>query len=179
MNAPQTAEDVADDSGLLMRAHVLICQVVGMQNRQVLSGGAVEREIYDGMRQWLVDFADGADETSTAQALVDACAPYLKDGETPAECIARNRKDVDIALSLLGSKAPQGVGPEPADSSAGTTPAPNHVETPAPLDAGLRFKPVLERASNTREGWTAEMEQAHDGEWVHIGAVKAGEEHGR
>lgn len=39
------------------------------------------------------------------------------------------------------------------------------------LEAGLRFKPVLERASNTQEGWAAEMEQAPDGEWVHISAV--------
>lgn len=28
-------------------------------------------------------------------------APYLKDGETPADCIARNRNDVDIVLGLL------------------------------------------------------------------------------
>jgi hypothetical protein len=37
-----------------------------------------------------------------------------------------------------------------------------------PIDAGLRYRPVLERAPNTREGWIAEMEQSHDGEWVHI-----------
>lgn len=41
------------------------------------------------------------------------------------------------------------------------------------IDAGLRFHPALERASNTREGWIAEMEQAHDGEWVHISALAA------
>jgi hypothetical protein len=35
------------------------------------------------------------------RALWDPCQPYLKDGETPAECIARNRRDVDIALSSL------------------------------------------------------------------------------
>ena len=44
------------------------------------------------------------------------------------------------------------------------------VEPGAPIDAGLRFKPVLERAY-TKEGWTAEMEQAHDGEWVHVSAL--------
>jgi hypothetical protein len=44
-------------------------------------------------------------------------------------------------------------------------------EPRAPIDAGLRYKPTLERASNTREGWVAEMEQAHDGEWVHISAL--------
>jgi hypothetical protein len=40
------------------------------------------------------------------------------------------------------------------------------------IEADLRYKPVLERASNTREGWVAEMEQAHDGEWVPISALK-------
>lgn len=49
----------------------------------------------------------------------------------------------------------------------------NALHRDAPIDAGLRFKPVLERASNTPEGWTAEMEQAHDGEWIHIGSVSA------
>lgn len=44
---------------------------------------------------------------------------------------------------------------------------------PAPtIDAGLRYKPTLERASNTPEGWIADMEQAHDGEWIHIGTVR-------
>ena len=32
---------------------------------------------------------------------LDDCQPYLKDGETPAECIERNRKDTDAVLSLL------------------------------------------------------------------------------
>lgn len=41
------------------------------------------------------------DERDELRALLDACAPYLKEGETPAECIARNRRDVDIALSSL------------------------------------------------------------------------------
>lgn len=35
------------------------------------------------------------------RALIAACAPYLKDGETPAECIARNRADIDSVLTLL------------------------------------------------------------------------------
>lgn len=33
--------------------------------------------------------------------LLDQCAPYLKEGETPAQCIARNRKDVVGVLELL------------------------------------------------------------------------------
>jgi hypothetical protein len=32
---------------------------------------------------------------------LQACEPYLKDDETPAQCIERNRKDVDAALELL------------------------------------------------------------------------------
>ena len=35
---------------------------------------------------------------------VEALTPYLKDGETPAECVARNRADVDSALSLLAKE---------------------------------------------------------------------------
>lgn len=31
------------------------------------------------------------------------CAPYLKDGETPAACIQRQRKDIDATLSLLAA----------------------------------------------------------------------------
>lgn len=39
-----------------------------------------------------------ADETS------NGCTFYLKDGETPAECIKRNRDDVDTALSMLAKE---------------------------------------------------------------------------
>ena len=35
------------------------------------------------------------------QQLETDLSPFLKDGETPAECVIRNRKDVDTALSLL------------------------------------------------------------------------------
>ena len=38
---------------------------------------------------------------SRAEVLVESCAPFLKDDETPAECIRRNRKDVDGCLTLL------------------------------------------------------------------------------
>lgn len=31
----------------------------------------------------------------------DECAPYLKDGESHAECIVRNRRDIDTLLTLL------------------------------------------------------------------------------
>ena len=37
------------------------------------------------------------------KALED-CQPFLKDGETPAECIARNRADLNIALGLLAQE---------------------------------------------------------------------------
>lgn len=33
---------------------------------------------------------------------LEACKPYLKDGESPAECIARNRADVATMLRALG-----------------------------------------------------------------------------
>lgn len=35
------------------------------------------------------------------ERLIVDCLPFMKDGETPAECIERNRRDVDVALSLL------------------------------------------------------------------------------
>lgn len=38
---------------------------------------------------------------SRTEALVEACAPFLKDDETPAECIVRNRRDVDGCLTML------------------------------------------------------------------------------
>ena len=38
---------------------------------------------------------------SRTEVLVEACAPFLKDDETPAECIRRNRKDDDGCLSML------------------------------------------------------------------------------
>lgn len=44
---------------------------------------------------WL---ARQADETS------NGCTSYLKDGETPAECIKRNRDDVDAALFMLAKE---------------------------------------------------------------------------
>jgi len=31
----------------------------------------------------------------------DEMASYLKDGETPSACVARNRRDVDLALGLV------------------------------------------------------------------------------
>ncbi len=34
----------------------------------------------------------------------DQCAPYLKEGETLAECICRNRADVNTALGLLAQE---------------------------------------------------------------------------
>lgn len=38
---------------------------------------------------------------SRTEVLVEACGPFLKDGETPAECIARNRRDVDGCLTMM------------------------------------------------------------------------------
>lgn len=42
-------------------------------------------------------------ESHTQAGLLDACKEFLKDGETPAECIARNRTDVLSALGLLAA----------------------------------------------------------------------------
>jgi hypothetical protein len=49
---------------------------------------------------------------AAAQGMVDeafaaeraACAPYLKDGETPVQCIKRNRTDIDALMGLLAAE---------------------------------------------------------------------------
>ena len=38
---------------------------------------------------------------SRTEVLVESCAPFLKDDETPAECIRRNRKDVEGCMTML------------------------------------------------------------------------------
>lgn len=43
----------------------------------------------------------GQPEAPTAVALVAECAPYLKEGETPAQRIERERRDTEAVLTLL------------------------------------------------------------------------------
>lgn len=43
-------------------------------------------------------------EIARLRALVDACAPYLKDGETPAERIERERADNSALLSVMATR---------------------------------------------------------------------------
>lgn len=43
-------------------------------------------------------------ENAILRRRLDECRPYLKDGETPAQCIKRNRADVDVALGLLAKE---------------------------------------------------------------------------
>ena len=38
---------------------------------------------------------------TAAEKIAKDCEPYLKEHETPAMCIARNRTDVDIALNMV------------------------------------------------------------------------------
>jgi|SRR5882757_613799 len=40
----------------------------------------------------------------SAIATISNCSPFLKDDETPAECIDRNRKDITTALGLLAAE---------------------------------------------------------------------------
>lgn len=35
---------------------------------------------------------------------IDACRPYMKEGETPAECLARNRMDIDRLMGFLATE---------------------------------------------------------------------------
>jgi hypothetical protein len=48
----------------------------------------------------LADALKGAPITQ-ARRLIDECQPYLKDDETPAQCIARNRADANAVCGLL------------------------------------------------------------------------------
>lgn len=45
--------------------------------------------------------AAAEDRLMSLQSERDACAVYLKDGETPAQCIERTRRDGDALLRLL------------------------------------------------------------------------------
>ena len=40
-------------------------------------------------------------EVATLEYRLRGCEPYLKDGETPAQCIERNRRDIDALMTLL------------------------------------------------------------------------------
>jgi hypothetical protein len=85
------------------------------QSRQILALIAAYRQMReerDSARQFVENWcairnvspADTAAALRGDFALLDACEPYLKDGETPAECIERNRKDIDAVLRLLAQE---------------------------------------------------------------------------
>lgn len=65
--------------------------------REVSSTSAVLRMAND---RW-----EGAcDIFQKAQGQLDACHPYLKEGETAAECLARNRMDIDRLMGFLATE---------------------------------------------------------------------------
>lgn len=45
-----------------------------------------------------------AEELRCQRELLDACGPYLKEGEAPAERIERERRDTEVALKLLAQE---------------------------------------------------------------------------
>lgn len=51
-----------------------------------------------------LELARVAKDSLGAIGKVAACEPYLKDGETPVECIERNRRDADALLTLLAAE---------------------------------------------------------------------------
>jgi hypothetical protein len=56
----------------------------------------------EGLIRFINERADTEwDRQACAAQLVADCEPFLKDGETPAECIARNRADINAVMSLL------------------------------------------------------------------------------
>jgi hypothetical protein len=64
--------------------------------------------------QWSLKWAHTLDREQfridERQQLLDPCEPYLKDGETPALCIERNRRDIDALMSLLANEKKRATG---------------------------------------------------------------------
>lgn len=92
-----------------------------------------------------------ADKMEACQGLLNACAPFLKDGETPAECIARNRKDTDSVLTLLAREKRQNEAFEAGrvNAPSGTTseqvaiaPKGSACESPALLTSNERLNRI-------------------------------------
>lgn len=52
-----------------------------------------------------------AQEIERLKAQIDACAPYLKEGETPAKRIERELKDSDALMSLLAAEKRKSIWP--------------------------------------------------------------------
>ena len=44
------------------------------------------------------------DKARRLEDSLDACLPYLKEGETPAECLARNRADIAMLMGKWGEE---------------------------------------------------------------------------
>lgn len=67
------------------------------------AGGLFNPELMDHekVRDLLID---ARDVIEIADRERDACEPFLKEGETPAECIERNRADTDSVLTLLAQE---------------------------------------------------------------------------
>lgn len=61
--------------------------------------GEETKEVFPGDTPWRRRFVELVQQHSIAE-----CGPYLKDGESPASCIARNRADVHSMLTLLANE---------------------------------------------------------------------------
>ncbi len=57
--------------------------------------------VHNNHLRHLTEEAHLTKEAQPFREQVEACAEYLMDGETPAECIARWRKSIDSAMRLL------------------------------------------------------------------------------
>jgi len=47
---------------------------------------------------------DPVGEVASMKSQLDACCQYLKEGETPAECLARNRMDIGRLMGFLATE---------------------------------------------------------------------------
>ena len=84
-------------------------------------------------------------ENAILRRRLDECRPYLKDGETPAQCIKRNRADVDVALGLLAKEKQKA---ESAAPSAGP-------DVQERTDAEIARDEVIARAESAESSLSA------------------------
>ena len=99
----QTA-DATLSSRLTAAAAILRREAEDMRFRLGFTGWSHDRTNADASRAAYDAMSSGAAILKEAAKMLEACAPYLKDGETPAQRIERERKDGAAVLGLLAKE---------------------------------------------------------------------------
>lgn len=99
----------------------------------------------------LADVLAFLDAQTAPSSQEDGCAPYLKEGETPAECLARNRRDIDVLMTLLAREKEE-VARLRQDDGVTVWPAPSPETTQAQtIEVVVNGQPVSVVAGPIRE----------------------------